>query len=252
MAIGNLAQALIMLGDWDAAEAELAQAADSDALADYEYLTCSRAWLTALRGDVPAAQAALAGLTDMHASEDPQDTAMVSITEGFAAVAQLQPQAALRHAQATLAHAGALEISHDCMRWAWPLAARAAYELGDTAITGELLALLGSWQPGHLPPMLRAERDLTLARLAAGDHDPSATAAFAAAISSLRELSTPYHLAHGLLDQAQHLISLPDPAAAALAVDEARAIAEHLRCQPLLDRAAALTSAATAVPATGA
>ena len=34
-AIRNLAQALLMLGDWDAAERELTQAADSDGLADY-------------------------------------------------------------------------------------------------------------------------------------------------------------------------------------------------------------------------
>ena len=30
MAIGNLAQALLMLGDWDTADAELTQAVDSD------------------------------------------------------------------------------------------------------------------------------------------------------------------------------------------------------------------------------
>ena len=249
-AIVNLSQALMMLGDWDTAGDELTQAADSDALADYELLTCHRAWLTALRGDAPAAQAALAGLTDLRASEDPQDAAMISTVEGFTAAARLQPQDALRHARAALAHADALQISHDYPRWAWPLAARATYELRDTASTGELLALLAACPPGYLPPMLRAERDLTLARLAARDHDPSASAAFAAAIASLRELSTPYHLAHGLLDHAQHLISLPDHDAAALALDEARTIGGRLRCQPLLDRAADLAAAATPVPAT--
>jgi hypothetical protein len=102
--------------------------------------------------------------------------------------------------------------------------------------------------------MVRAPRccgpnaDLLLARLAADDHDPSAMAAFAAAVTSLRELSTPYHLAHGLLDHAQHLISLPGAAAAVLAVSEARAIAGRLRCQSLLDRAAAVTSRAAAGP----
>ena len=53
--------------------------------------------------------------------------------------------------------------------------------------------------------MLRAERDLVRARLADGDGDEAAAAAFTAAISGLRELSTPYHLAHGLLDHAQYL-----------------------------------------------
>ena len=174
---------------------------------------------------------------------------MISLVEAFTAAARRQPQDALRHARGTLAHAGALGISHECLRWAWPLAARAAHELGDTAATGELLALLDSYQPGHLAPMLRAERDLARARLAADDGDPAAAAAFAAAISSLRELSTPYHLAHGLLDHAQYLTRLDDAEAAAAAIGEARDIARSLRCQPLLDRAARLTSATS--PCTG-
>ena len=108
VAIVNLGQALMMLGDWDTAEAELAQAADSDALAGYELLTCYGAWLAALRGDAAAAQTALADLTDLRASEDPQDTAMISMVEGFTAAARHQPQDALRHARAALAHADAL------------------------------------------------------------------------------------------------------------------------------------------------
>jgi hypothetical protein len=75
------------------------------------------------------------------------------------------------------------------LRWAWPLAAR---DLHDTTTTGELLALLDACQPGYLAPMLRAERDLVRARLAARDGDPAA-ASLAAAVGGLRELSTPYH-----------------------------------------------------------
>ena len=242
-AIGNLAQALLMLGDWDGADAELTRAADSDGLADYEYLACCRGWLAALRGDAAAAQAMLAGLADLRASEDVQDQALVSMVEGFAAAVRLQPQAALGHARAVLAHADVLGISNETVRWAWPLAARAAHDLHDTATAGELLTLLDDYQPGHLAPMLRAERDLARARLA-GSPDgggQDTMAAFAAAISSLRELSTPYHLGHGLLDHAQHLTHLHDAEAAARATGEARDIAGHLHCQPLLDRAAILT-----------
>ena len=144
---------------------------------------------------------------------------------------------ALRHARDTLAHVGALGISHECLCWAWPLAARAAHDLGDLTATGELLALLDSYQPGHLAPMLRAERDLARAHLADYHGDPDAMASFAAAIASLREYSTPYHLAHGLLDHAQRLSRRGDAEAAAAAADEARDIARRLRCQPLLDRA---------------
>ena len=88
--------------------------------------------------------------------------------------------------------------------------------------------------------MLRAERDLVRVRLAASDGDDADPAAFAAAITGLREHSTPYHLAHGLLDQAGYLIGRGDAAAAA-AASEARDIGQRLRCQPLLDRAAAMT-----------
>ena len=82
----------------------------------------------------------------------------------------------------------------------------------------------------------------------ADDGGQDAAAAFTAAISSLREQSTPYHLAHGLLDHAWHLTRLHD-AGAALAVGEARTIADQLRCGPLLDRAADLTPAAPPAPA---
>ena len=249
VAIMNLAEALVMLGDWDAAQAELTQAADADGLGDIDYVPIYRGWVAALRGDTGTAQIMLAGLRDLPASEDPQDQATISCAEAFTAAARGQPQDALRQARATLAHAGALGISREYLRWAWPLAARAAHELRDTAAAGDLLALLDAYQLGHLAPMLRAERDLARARLAAADDTAGAAAAFAAAIASLREHSTPYHLAHGLLDQARYLLRQGDADAAEAAIGEALDIARNLRCQPLLDRAANMTSAQSPVQA---
>ena len=237
VAVGNLAQALLMTGDWDAAEAELTQAADADGLAGIEFVARNPAWLAALRGEVPAAQAILAGLGDLRASEDPQDQAAIAIAEGLTAAARRQPAAALRHARDALGHADALSISHEALRWAWPLAARAAHDLADTAATRDLLALLDGYQAGELAPMQRAERDLARARLAAASADPDPGPAFAGAISGLRELSTPYHLAHGLLDHAGYLTRLGETEAAAAAISEAAGIAARLGCQPLLDRA---------------
>jgi hypothetical protein len=243
IAITNLVQALLLQGDWDAADSELTQEADSGALADQDFMALQRGWLAALRGDAATAGAILDGLGDLQASEDPQDKAMISVVEAFTAAARGEPADALRHARTTLGYADALGISFEHMRWAWPLATRAAYDLSDRAATTELLALLDSEQPGHLAPMLRAERDLVRARLAAHDGDAAASAAFASAISGLREQSTPYHLAQALLDHAEHLTRLGDADAAALATDEASDIARSLRCQPLLDRAAHLTPA---------
>jgi hypothetical protein len=154
-----------------------------------------------------------------------------------------RPEAALQHARNVLTRADTLGISADTIRWSWPVAARAAHELADTAATSELLGQVDGVQPGHLAPMLRAERDLVRARLV--DHGDSQAAAFSAAIRGLREHSTPYHLAHGLLDHAEYLTRTGTGAAADVPIKEAREIAQRLRCQPLLDRAASLTGEPT-------
>jgi class 3 adenylate cyclase/tetratricopeptide (TPR) repeat protein len=248
----NLAQVLLMLGDWDAAEAELAQGADADGLAGNEAIIACQAWLAALRGDADRAESLLTAVPDLRASEEPQSQALVAAGEVFIATAAGRPEVTLRRARAALAHAGALGATHEVTRWAWPVAARTAWELDDPATTEELLTMLDVLQPGRVAPMLRAERDLARARLAADDG-----AGLAAAITGLRELSTPYHLAHGLLDYAAVLTRRGEAEAAAQAVDEATAIAVRLRCQPLLDRAAELkpgepnlTAAAGARPRT--
>ena len=193
--------------------------------------------MAALRGDPPSAQATLAGLGDLRASEDPQDQTQIAVAEAFTAAARRQPAAALRHARAILDEASALGIGHEFLRWVWPLTARAAHDLSDTATTNDLLALLDGYQPGELAPMQRAERDLARARLTTLDGGPAAAAAFTAAVTGLRQHSTPYNLAHGLLDHAAHLLRMGEDEAAAAATGEARGIAERLGCQPLLDRA---------------
>jgi class 3 adenylate cyclase len=249
--IFNLSQVLLMLGEWDAAEAELAQAADADGLVGNEAIIACQAWLAALHGDVDRAESLLTAVPDLRASEEPQSQALVAVVEVFIAAAGGRPEVTLRRARATLAHAGALGATHEVTRWAWPVAARAAWELDDPATTQELLAMLDALQPGRVAPMLRAERDLARARLARDDGTE-----LAAAIAAQRELSTPYHLAHGLLDYAAVLSRRGEAEAAATAAEaaataaaEATAIAVQLRCQPLLDRAAA-TAAADARPRT--
>jgi class 3 adenylate cyclase/tetratricopeptide (TPR) repeat protein len=244
-ATGNLVQAQLMIGDWDAADDVLTRAVDSDGLGDIEILLCYQGWLASLRGDTGKAATVLAGMEGLRTSESLQDKAAVALVEAFTAAARGQPGDALTQARQTLAHADVLGMSHEFLRWAWPLAARAAHDLGDTAAVAELLAQLDVHPVGHLAPMLRAERDLARARLADSADDPAAGAALLAAIASLREHGTPYHLAHGLLDHAEHLERHGDSTAAALAVGEARDIAQKLRCQALLDRAEALSPART-------
>lgn len=182
----------------------------------------------------------LAELRDLRVSEDLQDKALISIVEAFTAGARRQPADALRHARAALAHKDALGISNESLRWAWPLAARAAHDLNDTASARELIGQLDARPPGQLGPMLRAELDLARARLADRSGDPGAGPALTAAINRQREDSTPYHLAYGLLDQAEYYLRHQNADAAADALAEARAIARQLGCAPLLERAAAI------------
>jgi hypothetical protein len=99
--------------------------------------------------------------------------------------------------------------------------------------------------------MQRTERDLARTRLAAASGDPAAGPAFAAAIAGLRQHSTPYHLAHGLLDHADCLTARGDTEAAAAAISQAREIASRLRCQPLLDRADTIQPATPHTAASG-
>jgi len=246
-AIGNLADALMNLGDWDAAEGELTQAIASGELAENEDIARLRAELAALRGDAAMAETVFEGLRDRRASEEVQYQVSVSYLQAIIAAARGQLEDALRHARRALAHVDAVGIGGLAAEWA--LAARAAFEVRDIAAARELLALLDSHQSGHAVPLLRAERDLARARLAGHDGDPAAGAAFAAAIGRLRELGRPYYLAHGLLDQARYLMRQDDAEAPALAIQEARDIGQRLRCPPLLDRADAIEHAKPRVQA---
>jgi tetratricopeptide (TPR) repeat protein len=245
-AVANVVTHLIDDGDWDGAEEELKRAMDSDGLADIEVIASKHAYLAALRGDAATAETTLAVLTDTRASESPQEQAALRELEAFTAAARHQPETTLRHARAALGHmadAGQIEA------WSWSLAVRTAHDLDDLETVRALLTLLDSAPPGQLTPMLRTERDLARARLAVRGGDQAAAAALTAAVASLREHSTPYHLAQGLLDHAAYLIHLGDTEAAETSITEARTIASRLRCQPLLDRAAERTGARPPVQA---
>ena len=161
-----------MLGDWDAAEAELTQAADADGLADNEYLACYRGWLAALRGDAAAAETMLAGLPDLRASEDPQDKAHDQHRGGLH---RRRPPPAAGRAAAGPPRAGSRRRPRDQPRMPALGLAAGRPRRPRTSMTSPPPANCSPCStptsPGTLRPMLRAERDLARARLAAGDGD---------------------------------------------------------------------------------
>jgi class 3 adenylate cyclase/tetratricopeptide (TPR) repeat protein len=236
----NLSSSLLELGEWDQVETVLEATTAAEDLGGDEDIRWTQAWLAALRGDGEQAAAILASLKSLRTTERVDDRAYAALLEAFIAFALGRPADALARARSVLSHAAAIGVGREQVRWAWPLAARLAAELGETATLAELFTLLDAQPAGQLSPLLQAEDDLARARAAADAADLHAGSAFTEAVAALRDTASPYRLAWGLIDHAAFLARSGPAAPARAAAVEARAIAIRLRCQPLLRRADAL------------
>ena len=240
LAVANLAIALLEVGEWDEADAALVEAREVDHLDDEDAQRVT-GWLAGLRGDSAGAMAALARLEKSRDSEEPQVQASLAFLEALVALAAGDLELALSHARSTLARQKDISIGHESQRWGWPLAARVARVIGDADGLTELMAMLDAYPPGHVPPVLRAERQLVQALEAAERQPAEAVTAVERAVVAVRRAGNPYHLGHALLDHAGALDAAGRPGAEE-SVREARAIAHRLRCPPLLARAGQLAS----------
>jgi class 3 adenylate cyclase/tetratricopeptide (TPR) repeat protein len=239
--VSNLAQVLIDTGRWDEAAELLAPGGDADVASDGSELAAwARLLLVALRGDSATARSILAGFEMLPDSDDPEDQSALATGEAMTAAVEGDPDAALEHALRALSFVDALGVSHEALRWGWPIATRLALDRGDRDVVDRMLAMLPVELPRLVPPLLRAERLLVLARRSAAEGLDDAGAAFESAVAAMREMSPPHLLAQGLLDQAEYLVAHGDPTGAAAAIDEARAIGVRLSCRPVIARAEAV------------
>ena len=239
-ALANLAEALLTVGDWDEAATALQAGYDRDGLDSADITQVVFARLVALRGDNAATRQFLdEGLDRFRESEDPQDLSAVLLIDALLSAAIGDDAAALEHAQASAGYERELGIRAESVRWAWPLAARSAHNLGDRVTEQRMLDELNKHPVGKLPLMLRAERDLVRARLTAESDAAEAARLFERAIEAYRKIPGPFHLAHALLDHAEFLTSTGDRSGADLAVTEAAQIADRLGAKPLARRAGA-------------
>lgn len=243
-ALANLSYAHLQLDDWDPAEECLQRHPLVEHLADDNYVRVARAQLCALRGDIEGARAELSEASEgFLASEDPQDRSSVASTRALIAYAAGDAAGAAREAMECLRQVGtALSFNGDDGRLIWPLAARLAHELGRYEVEAQLLADYDAQPKGAVAPLQIAEAALIPARLAAAGEDPGAGSLFAAAIASMRKSSPPYHLAHGLLDNAAYLLGSGRETSIPPMVEEVLGIAGKLRCAPLVTRAEALSA----------
>ncbi len=231
-----LVLALVDSGDWDEAAELLAEETDGGLAADEPALLAAGLLLAALRGEADL-RPALAELSGLAVSEDPQDQAALETAEAYVALTEGRLDEVLRLGRQALSKRQGLGIGSDAVRLTWPVTARAALDLGDVEAVEELLGMLDAELPGRLPPLLRGERELVRARLAAARGEPRAGASFEAALTSMRGLSPPHLLAHGLLDHAAYLVGTGDAAVAAVVADEARVIGLRLGAAPVVGRA---------------
>jgi hypothetical protein len=238
-ALGNLTDSLIWTGDWDGAAAIIAgDGWPGDIVGDLPKDardTPSAALLAALRGDPSAAQEVKA-LQDRTPVDGAGQQAVLAGIVALIAETEGRPGDAL--AACRQAHQIGASLGPLAGFWGltWPIAIRAAWILGDADASQEMLAKLDGLPPGRVPPLLRAERDIASARLLSAQQPEQAADLFAAGLRGLRAFGSPYHLALGLLDQAEYLVARGMTAEAGSPAAEAQSIASALGAAPLAAR----------------
>ena len=248
-AVSNRMQALLLTGDWDAAQAAHADQDDPTTVHYVAALPYSAVLLHALRGDhAGLAELLPANEEDWLDTEEPQAIASTATAFAAAAACAGDHHRVLGQALSALEHAGALGLRNEGIRWAWPLAADAALALGDHAEVVRLEQWLDEYPPGHVPAVLRAERSRIHAKRLGLEADREARDAFDRAVQALRNLKSPYHLALGLLDHAEYLRSTGDEQESERAATEAVGIAGQLGATPLQRRAEALLAGSVPRP----
>jgi class 3 adenylate cyclase/tetratricopeptide (TPR) repeat protein len=241
-AAGNLAVALIDLGEWGEAELVLRDAVEGEHLAE-DVLHWIEGLLAGLRGQADKLALATESAPSPSTNESLQVQAQMALLDALGALCMGDIETALTHALRALGKAQVLGLGHEVVRWGWPLAARAARTVGNIGTLTALLDMLDA-PVGHLPSVLRAERRFVAALVAADSTAPENASRVTTVVDALmlvRQVVNPYELAHGLIDLADVLARAGEEGVDA-ALDEARAIAERLSCPPLLMRAASSAS----------
>ena len=237
----NLMQALLLTGGWDEVEQVYTSATDPDAESEDPLLTYGVTLLRSFRGDKAGLSAVLPTMSRWQQTEDPQDAAEAATALAAAAAFDGDHVGALALAGQALGHKATLGARHDGIRWAWAIAADAALALHRMDEVAGLLGWLDELPLGHVPLVVRAERLRVRARFQAELGESGVGAAYPLAVEALREVGSPYHLAKGLLDHAEHLHSTGDTEAAGGAAAEAAVLAHGLAAQPLVMRASRIT-----------
>jgi hypothetical protein len=232
--------ASLEIGDWDGAAETAAGAMGTDCLDGIDLMRDIASVVWMLRGEVARARELIGPLDEPILKEDPQEASIRLYVRAYLEYLDGRPESALAFAREAVVYGLIVGGRHEGFRWAWPLASRAAYDLGDQATGRELVDLIADRLPGQVSPLVWAERELAIARLQADGSER--LDAIEGAVESLRHVGSPFHLAHALLDQAEAIRSTRPTADVAAFVDEAVTIASKVGAEQVATRATQLAN----------
>jgi class 3 adenylate cyclase/tetratricopeptide (TPR) repeat protein len=236
---GQLAEVLVLLGEWDAALDLLAATTD---LAVVPSLAVSSSLLTRVRivvgrGEVTQARLLLEEGNELRTSSDRQESGSYAMTAAVVARAEGRPDEALRHAQMSAELWGPLRQMH-YMSEALVESVEAALDLDDIGLADELVTAIRATPAIERRASLTAHEarlqgklDLRHGRVAGGEFDVAA--------AGFRVLEMPFWLAVTLVEQAEGLNAAGHAYDPEL-VSEAAEIFSRLKAVPWLERAAQL------------
>jgi class 3 adenylate cyclase/predicted ATPase len=233
--IGQLADALVQLGEWDDAEAYCRELLERLQQVNFSYglLLLPLARILCERGD-PAEARTLLSSAESAATSDRQTQAALLLAKASLDRAEGRTTDALDAATESLHQWLALHQFHYLTEALVEVAA-CAFELDDVERLEAVLATAGAFPLIQRRPYLDAQTARLAAKLAARRGEPAADG-FDLAARRFRELEMPFWVGVTLLEQVESLSPAGAPADQESLLAESHEIFQRLRAEPWLQR----------------
>ena len=174
---GNLAQALMLAGDWEAVD-ELMTEAEREGVRRMPYCGWPAGLLGYYRGDVDQVRRMTAEISVLAGSQDPQDILNIALGDVLLAAVEGRSRAALESSWTILDDPTAGETSAEFYRYAVSTALDAGFAVEALDDVRRLIGWVRAVPRGHHHPLTASAADLAEARLLSRSSDPAADAAF--------------------------------------------------------------------------
>jgi class 3 adenylate cyclase/tetratricopeptide (TPR) repeat protein len=200
------------------------------------------------RGDLEAAESAVAAFPSVDASADVQEITTDAAGRAVMYHARGRDGEALAAAREALALLDDTGPAAEQAKEAFVAGLEAALSLDDLEAVEELLRMIEAYPPGKQPQFLQAHAMRFRARLADRRGDPADIAAlFKGSAGLFREIAVPFYMAVTLLEHGEWLAREGRNDEATPLLDEAQEVFERLRAKPWLERLGQTAGAASAL-----